>query len=182
MAKCSASLFNQQRKFQGFTFPSIFKIQEVAGLQGGAGGRHFVIWGKGHLFFIFQKSPIHTVQVLLGTTPCLMSKSPMVFINIYDTRLTMLYIPCFAGISHGLKLVCAQSKPIVDVWSGILARGERHSLQLFCGSAERIDTYPNQNTGTFLFLKKKKEKKKKTKQNMCFSPDEKAFQNWKHGM
>lgn len=43
MAKCSASLFNQQREFQGFNFPAIFKMQEV---EGGSRGRHFVIWKK----------------------------------------------------------------------------------------------------------------------------------------
>lgn len=52
MAKGFAPLFNQQRKFQSFTFPAIFEIQEVGGR-----GKHFVTWEKGHLFFIFKKPP-----------------------------------------------------------------------------------------------------------------------------
>lgn len=59
----------------------------------------------------------------------------MVFINIYDTRLAMLHILCFANMSHGLKSSCAQSTGIVDVWNDILAGEQRRSLRLFCGSA-----------------------------------------------
>lgn len=120
MAKCSTPLFNQQRKFQGFAFPAIFKIQEVRGREG-----HFVIWKKSHLFFIFQKCPAHSVQLLLDISLCSMREVPTVFINIYDTQLAMLHLLCFAAISHGFKSFCAQSTVIMDIWNGILARGAK---------------------------------------------------------
>lgn len=82
MAKCSAPVFNQPRKFQGFTFPAIFKTQEVGREGGGDKGEAFVIWEKGHLFFIFQKLPTQTAQLSLATSLCIMRKVPGVFINI----------------------------------------------------------------------------------------------------
>lgn len=59
----------------------------------------------------------------------------MVFVNIYDTRLAMLYILCLANISHGLKSSCALSPVSVGVWNSILTKGAERSLQLFRGSA-----------------------------------------------
>lgn len=49
----------------------------------------------------------------------------MAFINIYDPRLAMLYILCFANISHGFKSSCAQSTVIVSTWNGTLAKGAK---------------------------------------------------------
>lgn len=54
-----------------------------------------------------------------------MREVPMVLINIYDPRPVMLYILCFANISHGSKSSCAQSMVTVDMQNGILAKGAK---------------------------------------------------------
>lgn len=81
--------------------------------------------GKRSSILHFQKTSNTAAQLLLGTSLCILRKVPIVFINIYDTWPAMLYILCFANISHGLKSVCAEIMLIVGVWGG-----ERGSLQL----------------------------------------------------